>query len=338
METSDKDKPDITCRELTASGIQELNDNDTLYSIDFRNIHEKNIRHKHAVFCENMISNVLQNKYVCVNQYATRNGNKNNNKLIVAEIGGNPGISIYKRLAETILPVNIKKLYTSIPHPDADEFCLKKELKNSYPYADYLRFNNKIKQKELLRNLTPEWNIISVEKIKKLITGENNYSEKEFYIKMNFGAGGYNVYHCSELKNMNVQTLNKYILWYKETAVEGTPKSVQIYRKSSGEYILFGFTEMKIINKKSYAGARIKKISLLSPAILPQIEAALKRLDCMLNNYQGFMGIDFIENENKIWVLEANVRVSMATFATLKLNETNKDYMNFYRLTQEWEV
>jgi len=55
------------------------------------------------------------------------------------------------------------------------------------------------------------------------------------------------------------------------------------------------------------------------------------RLEGLLSGYSGFLGLDFMENGNIIKVLEANVRVTMATFATLELNASDQQELSFYR-------
>jgi len=119
--------------------------------------------------------------------------------------------------------------------------------------------------------------------------------------------------------------------WFQEATVEGEPRSVQIYKTLEDEYIVFGYSEMRIIDRKTYAGGLMRRIEALGSAIKEQIQEALMRLEGLLSGYSGFLGLDFMENGNIIKVLEANVRVTMATFATLELNASDQQELSFYR-------
>lgn len=58
-----------------------------------------------------------------------------------------------------------------------------------------------------------------------------------------------------------------------------------------------------------------------------QVEQAIKKLDGLLKNYEGFYGIDFIVTDAKIlYVLEANVRMTAMTIPVLVANNLNKPF------------
>ena len=194
----------------------------------------------------------------------------------------------------------------------------------NYNYPDFLIYNNKISQKELLGDLTPAWEIIDP---KTYLFDEM----ADLYFKREIGAGGYATFHASDLTGMKLPSRKYPARWFKEEAMEGEPRSVQVFRHGQGEYTVFGFSEMKIIFRKNYAGGLMKKTESIPEFMREGISSALNRLDPLLLNYNGFMGLDFLVNDKKLHVLEANVRVTMATFATLQLNESSREELEFYR-------
>jgi len=267
---------------------------------------------------------MLFNQHTAVNQYAVKLPHPDRNDLFVVPITGDPRPSIYTRMNELILPDEIGQIYVCIPHPEADAFASIRNLSINYNYPDFLKFNDKIAQKTLLGDLTPRWEIIDP---KSHVFDE---SEDCFYKRDN-GAGGYATFHSSDLQGMKRPSRKYPARWFKEVTVEGEPHSVQIYRTIDGEYLVFGYSEMRIIELKTYAGGMMRRIDSLNPQKRILIQEALRRLDILLTGYTGFLGLDFMENANDIVVLEANVRVTMATFATLELNASDQEELSFYR-------
>jgi len=311
--------------DLCIKDIPALQNYETLYTFDPRSILDECLgKHRYIVSCENMLTNVLDDLDIAVNQYAIKHTEPKRNRLLVANITGDPRVSLYTRLKDVAISDKIKNIYVAIPHPEADYLALKKGWNINYSYSDFLVYNNKIKQKMLLGDLTPAWNIIDP-KIYPFDEKENCYFKREI------GAGGYATFHASDRSGMKLPSLKHSACWFREEAADGEPRSIQIFRQAPGKYIIFGYSEMKITDRKNYAGGLMKKARHLPDFLKGQLENALTRLDPLFNNYCGFMGLDFLENGNKIQVTEANVRVTMATFATLQLNGSMEQELEFYR-------
>jgi len=315
----------IEYRDLCVADISILKNPETLYSFDPRSILDECLgKHRYIVSCENLLSNILNEQFIAVNQYAVKHTDTNRNKLLIAEISGDPRISLYTRLNGVSIPEEIKHLYVAIPNPEAEVLALNKGWDLNYHFSDFTAFNNKIDQKILLGDLTPDWEIIDPK--------THSFDETEdLYFKREVGAGGFATFHASDTKDMKLPSRKYPARWFKEKTVEGEPRSVQIFRHGSGKYTIFGYSEMKIIFKKNYAGGLMKRTSFIPEFVRKGIQLSLTRLDPLFKDYNGFMGLDFLENSKIMHVLEANVRVTMATFATLQLNESEKQELEFYR-------
>lgn len=315
----------IIFRDLCVTDIPLLCNKETLYTFDPRSILDECLgKHRYIVSCENLPAGILRNQHIAVNQYAVKHTDPTRNSLLTAEISGDPRVSLYLRLKESDLPVEIKNLFVAVPHPEADKLATEKGWNINCNYPDFLVYNNKIKQKELLGDLTPAWEIIDPKTY--FFDGTDNC-----YFKREVGAGGYATFHASDLNGMKRPSRKYPSRWFREEAIDGDPKSVQVFRHDSGNYTVFGYSEMKIIFRKNYAGGLMKRASSLPDFLRRDISSALERLDPLFNGYTGFMGLDFIESNEKMQVLEANVRVTMATFATLQLNESAGQELEFYR-------
>ncbi|MFA7043707.1 MAG: hypothetical protein WC186_05125 [Bacteroidales bacterium] len=315
----------VDYRDLCVDDIPLLSNRETLYTFDPRSILDECLgKHRYIVSCENLLSNILQNQYIAVNQYAIKHTDPDRNRLLTADISGDPRISMYIRLKKVDIPETIKHLFVSIPHPEADRLAMEKGWSINYSYADFLDFNNKIAQKERLGDLTPTWTIIDP-KTYMFDETENCYFKREI------GAGGYATFHASDLTGMKLPSRKYPARWYKEIAMEGEPRSVQVFRHGPKEYTVFGYSEMKIIFRKNYAGGLMRKTANLPDFLHEEIALALERLDPIFRGYTGFMGLDFLENGKKLLILEANIRVTMATFVTLQLNSSSRPELEFYR-------
>lgn len=315
----------IFYRDLCLKDFPFLSDKKTLYTFDPRSILDECLgKHRYIVSCENLLSNILNGQHIAVNQYAIKHTAPSRNNLLIAEISGDPRIPLYIRLKGMKMPDEISHLFVAIPHPEADNLARERNWDINFSYTDFLMYNNKIRQKELLGDLTPHWEIIDPKNY--------TFDEKEdCYFKREIGAGGYATFHASDLTGMRLPSRKYPARWFKETAMDGEPRSIQVFRDVSGNYTVFGYSEMKIIFKKNYAGGLMKKIDSLPMFLRDEIALALKRLDPLLAGYKGFMGLDFLVENEKLHVLEANVRVTMATFATLQLNESSREELEFYR-------
>jgi len=312
-------------KNLCIRDLPLLSQRNTLYTFDPRSILDECLgKHRYIVSCENMLSSILQDQYIAVNQYAVKHSDPKRNYLLTANISGDPRISLYARMRKMDFPDEITQLFVAVPHPEADTLAEEKGWSINYRYEDFLNYNNKIAQKERLGDLTPAWEIID--------PGTYPFEETEnCYFKRSFGAGGYATFHASDRTGMKLPSRKYPARWFKEEAMDGEPRSVQIYRHPSGDYTVFGYSEMKIIFRKNYAGGLMKKTDGMPIYLKDYISCALELLDSLFGNYTGFMGLDFLESDQKIQVLEANVRVTMATFATLQLNDSPRQELEFYR-------
>jgi len=302
-----------------------LSEKETLYTFDPRSILDECLgKHRYIVSCENLLTNILRGQHIAVNQYAVKHTDSLRNQLWIATITGDPRIPLYTRLREVEVPGEIHHLFVAVPHPEADLLALEKGWSINYNYPDFLAYNNKLAQKERLGDLTPNWEIIDP----KTYPFDDM---EDCYFKREFGAGGYATFHASDRTGMKLPSRKYPARWFREDAMEGEPRSVQVFRHGSGEYTVFGYSEMKIIFKKNYAGGLMKKTGSIPGFVRERISTALDCLDPLFKGYTGFMGIDFLEKDSNLLVLEANVRVTMATFATLELNESTREELEFYR-------
>jgi hypothetical protein len=314
----------VSFQDLQVKDLPLLNDSKTLYTFDPRSMLDECLgKHRYIVSCENLLSQLLINQHTVVNQYALKHTTADRNNLFIATITGDPRISLYTRMRGKQLPPEVQQLYVAVPHIEADTFAAENGLKINYTHSDYLKYNNKIVQKELLGDLTPPWKIIDP---KTFCFDEN----ADCYFKRENGSGGYAIFHASDLKGMKMPS-NKYpSRWYMEEAVQGHPNSIQIFKDINGTYTIFGYSSMKIISRKNYAGGLMRKTGTIPDFVREKTTLALKRLHPLLKDYTGFMGLDFIENEDNLQVLEANIRVTMATFATLQLHDSKQEVLEFY--------
>jgi len=315
----------ILFQDLCVADIPMLSNKETLYTFDPRSILDECLgKHRYIVSCENLLTNILLGQNILVNQYAVKHTDLLRNILWTASISGDPRISLYSRLKEVVLPVEIDRLFVAVPHPEADLLAFEKGWHINYNYSDFMTYNNKLAQKQLLGNLTPRWEIID----------PKNYpfdETEDCFFKREFGAGGYATFHASDRTAMKLPSRKYPARWFREDAMEGEPRSVQVFRHGQGNYTVFGYSEMKIIFKKNYAGGLMKKTASIAAFVRERISTALECLDPLFKDYTGFLGIDFLEQGSNLLILEANVRVTMATFATLELNESINDELEFYR-------
>lgn len=312
-------------QDLCVKDIPILSNPETLYTFDPRSILDECLgKHRYLVSCENLLTNILYKQQVVVNQYAIKHGDPDRNNWWTAFITGDPRIPLYIRMNDLTLPDSIKNLFVAVPHPEADKLAMEKGWNINFTYPDFLTYNNKISQKELLGNLTPDWELIDP---KVYVFNELD----DCYFKRDLGAGGYATFHSSDLTGMKLPSRKYPSRWFKEATQQGDPRSVQIVRHGPGSYTVFGYSDMKIVAKKNYAGGLMKRTDCLTNMHRDFISSALERLDSLFKGYTGFMGLDFLEQTDRLFFLEANVRVTMATFATLQLNESSGEQLEFYR-------
>jgi predicted ATP-grasp superfamily ATP-dependent carboligase len=318
---------------ITSEQINLFKNNSTLYCCDFRAISESMDYKIPAMWkYENLLAWVLSDKNVVVNEDLNKLDLKNKNNEVVAKKTEDPRNSVFKRLSDVNLS-NFKSVWTAIPHPHADEFTESNNLKLNYNFDDFLELNDKIKQKELLDNFTPEWKLVNKKELYKLIN-----SEKEGFLKRSEGAGGFTVFDISNLDKTKVDELFSEFGnfdWYFEKQAKGRICSIQCL-KEQGQITIFGFSEQIIEGGKYYCGSNIHRLNRLNGNTYKQLEKSLDQLIDLLSGYIGFFGVDFIiEQSGNVKVLEANIRLTAATIPTLLFNESRSNEAIFQEDVQE---
>lgn len=308
-------KPVIRVQALTVGEIPELNLNDTLYISDFRAIAESLDYEIYAMYA-----------YEGLSKYLIGNNAKNSYSIDFTQKSSAPFAPIGTKHSESVaarliqVPDSIRNIWTAIPHPDIDIYASIRGLKLNYSYSDLLKYNNKISQKKLLGKNTPNYNIVeTTEDVYKATTNPN------CFIKIAIGSGGYNIYDMSKTEDV-IEARNKaadiaYGEWYIEDRVEGVPMSIQVY-KSSNQHIIFGLTEQYLENGSKYSGSNILNLNKVRN-YEKQLRQIVAEISPLIENYAGFYGIDFFLDDNKINVLEINVRLTAATIPVLLANAFN---------------
>jgi hypothetical protein len=264
---------------------------------------------------------ILNKSSVAVNESYSSLKYPNANNFLIANKDGDPRVSIFERLSQKNIPSSVDCLWVAIPHPDADKFAKKYNLKLNYSYSDFLVRNNKLSQKELFGSFTPNWHIIDSKNELKDIASKN----KQGFIKREYGSGGYAVFDVNKaMRDKNFLNLFRESdgKWYFEEFVAGKLYSIQcLIDNNNDDITIFGFSEQQILDNKYFAGSKILPLDYLHDDILIQLQNGIKSIKPLLKNYTGFLGIDFItDKENKINILEANIRATAATIPTLLTN------------------
>lgn len=299
-----------------------LNSKKTIYSCDFRATGESfSYQIPEMWKYENLTPWLLNKGYALIN-----NDNKieyqNTYKPIVVPKSKHANESIYSRALNIKMPATVSKLWVAVPHPDADKLAQQLNLKLNYNYNDFLQKNDKLTQKELLGDISPKW--LRVKTLDDARDFETKYPN--CYIKRRVGSGGFTVF-TSENK-FNEPKLTELFRqsptdWYVEKRIVGNSYSIQCLIKEKGDDVsVFGYAKQEITDDKYFTGAHILPLVDLSQHTLQQLTTAISRLKPLLNNYQGFFGIDFIQTRSgKIYILEANIRMTALTIPTLIINE-----------------
>ncbi|MFA5729796.1 MAG: ATP-grasp domain-containing protein [Candidatus Paceibacterota bacterium] len=323
----------IIIKKIKPEDIDFLQKNDTLYSSDFRSISEDmNYKIPAMWKYENLMGWIIKNKSVIVNSDYEKLRYPFGNNFIKINKSKDPRVSIYKKI--TNITKDIKKLWVAIPHPDADIFARDNNLKINYAYSDFLLKNDKIKQKELLGNITPRW-----EKIKDINNFKRFKDKRNGYIKRKFGSGGFTVFNVKEIKeNTQFENLiNNDGEWYFEEFAKGKSCSVQCLIDENSDVTIFGFSEQIIANKKNFVGSKILDLNDLNKKSLDALKIGIKKIYPLLKNYNGFFGVDFIINNTNISILEANIRMTAATIPTLISNMCACDNAIYYEDVEKYE-
>lgn len=314
--------PSFTINKLTVDSVSELNREDTLYLVDFRATGESL---SHEIYSMFMYENLTQwlcarggphNSYYVMNSADTQRLDIND-KIMIAQPALKPSTCVIDRIEQ--IPAGVSGIWCGIPHPSIDKYTSSVGLKCNYSYTDFLHFNNKLKQKILLGDLSPDFfEIHSQADLDKAVDMGDGY------IKSSIGAGGFSVLDIAsqsdKIRKKADIILNGKNTWYYEERATGIPQSIQIY-KNSVRYTLFGYAE-QYIEGTNYVGARLLEINEMSPKLVSSIQIACKRIDSLLSNYDGFLGIDIMVDGSKLSVLELNVRLTATTIPTLLANST----------------
>ncbi len=308
----------IIVKNLKPKEISFLQLKNTLYVSDLRAIGESMEYEIPSMWkYENLLPWILIDKDVAINENGLDLKYIFNNRLLVMPTGNSAKKSIFEKLASRSLP-SIRRIWVAVPHPAADEFAEKHNLKLNYSYSEFLDKNDKFKQKKLLARLTPKWKIIdSYGTFEKL-------TAKRGFVKRRHGSGGYTVFDIN-LAKRDANFLKLFNQnpgdWFFEEFVEGKPHSIQCLVENNKDITIFGFSEQKILNAKNFFGSDIIPLKNLQKSILLQLSKGIIKLKPLLNNYKGFFGIDFIiDKKNKVYILEANIRLTAATIPTLLTN------------------
>lgn len=319
----------ITIKALRPGDIDFLQRANALYSVDFRAIGESfDMEIIDMWKYENLMPWVVSDKHASSNELSKLLKYDNTNVLIEVPMAEKATKSVFERLSSKQLPAGINELWTAIPHPEADRLCAEKNLKINYSYADFLKFNDKIHQKELFGDQTPKWNKVSEADL------DGGYLERNVYFKRQFGSGGYTLHRSAEFSDVEGMKGKLFedgtSLWFAEDTVKGTPSSIQVAKSASLGTVIFGYSQQKIIDNKHFAGSDMMGVGLLTPEMIAQLESALEKLNGLLADYEGFFGIDFMLDGSKIHILEANVRLTAATIPTLIMNEHGRDRAEYF--------
>lgn len=321
----------IIKKALKPKDISFLQNDKALYAFDFRAISESVDYTIPAMWkYENLLPWIITDKYVTVNKSYHNLNYPHKNKFLVLAKSEDPKVSVFERLLPENIPSGVSFIWVAIPHPQADEFAKRYKFGLNYSYSDFLIRNDKLRQKELLGDLTPNWRIIRSESEFEKIANQEN----DGFIKRKYGSGGYTVFDISEAKkdkNFLKLFAQNPADWFFEEFTEGNPYSIQcVIGNNEKDIIIFGFSKQEIINKKNFLGSNILPLKDLQGEILEQLQKGIIKLKPLLRNYKGFFGIDFIiDKQNKAHILEANIRITAATIPTLMTNMVGSVRSNY---------
>lgn len=304
--------------------IEFLQDNQALYIFDFRALGESMEYDIPAMWkYENLMPWILEGEYAVVNEFHQDVHYPSENKLLVVGRGKDARVSVAGKLCKKKIPADIKSLWVAVPHPDADQLAGRKNLTINYTYSDFLFRNDKIKQKELLKKMTPDWTIVKGKKELDIL----RKSKKSGFIKRKLGSGGYAVFDIGKIAGN--EDFEKLFLqasdeWYFEEFAKGETYSVQcLMDKESDDVVVFGYSKQHMAEGKCFIGSEILSLNDLRDDIFMQLKKGIKLMSPLLKNYVGFLGIDFIVGkENRVNILEFNIRTTAATIPTLLSNNT----------------
>lgn len=320
----------ITILPLVSNQIKFLNNKNWLFLLDYRVLGES-LEYEIPSMrkYENLLPWILEDQNILVNQYARKLKYNFHNNLIIVETGETARKSLIERYIELNSEMPIDYFVDFIPHPELD--VLEEQYNKScfYRYSDFLKFNNKLLQKELVSN-TPEW---------KMCTSFDDITfledKNQRYVKRMCWSGWFTVFEASLLDNSNefkelFKVPNE---WYIERYASWKGMSIQLLKEDQNNCI-FWITQQFVKDGKEFYGAECLPLSILVKDVFLKnnLEKTIEELsNTLLKEYQGFRGIDFIYDKQgqRFFFLEANVRLTSMTIPTLLYNQ-NIEYSCFY--------
>ncbi|MDP2628923.1 MAG: hypothetical protein Q8P15_03435, partial [Nanoarchaeota archaeon] len=176
----------IKYQKLTPSEIGDFQDEDTLYTFDFRALGEELFMDiPEMKKYENLVKWVAKKT-----PHVTNESGDLNESGIQLKHDLLSKTTIYSRLRNAKLGSNIKKLWVAVPHPDSDLLALEKNLEVNYTHFLFEKLNDKLSQKRFLEDLSPKYiEINSFLKLKDILKKDNR-----FFLKKRHGSGSFTSY------------------------------------------------------------------------------------------------------------------------------------------------
>lgn len=314
----------IKWQPLEASEIAFLQSKETLYVFDLRGPNVTPWK-KIPDFWkyENVMPWILDGQHVAVNEDHTRITYVHENDYLVAPKETDPRISLIERLPTKQLE-NHSALWMGVPHPMADILAARYTMQLNYLFTDYKKYNDKHAQKKAFGALTPTWKIVA--DIDDVVPYRTKNSP--WFLKRQHGSGGWQVINLAHAEDTDVEhALAQRTGWFIEEKIRGDIYSVQCIRfPKESKTIIFGLVNQIINETTHFIGGRILSLTSTKPSVQIQIQDVIQRIDNHLGDYDGFYGIDFILTDtNKVYALEANVRMTAMSIPVLLANSMHKD-------------
>lgn len=326
-----------TLAPLKPQNISCLQGTQTLFSSDFRAIGESLNYDIPAMWkYENLLPWILNNQLVAVNHDYKDLKYPVTNQYTIASRSPDSKLSLLRRLQWPMVS-SVKSLWVAIPHPDTDALAQEYNLNLNYTYKDFLQKNDKIRQKELLGDSSPSWQVFrSITELEKVAK-----KKKTGFIKRQYGSGGYTVFPVSSINtDQDFKRLAQDGEWYLEEYAEGIPCSIQcVHLPQDDATVIFGYSKQLVADSKFFIGSSLLPLSELADVTLNQLKVGIERLQPLLKGYEGFFGLDFIiGNDGKVHILEANIRVTAVTIPTLLMNMSGYTAAEFREDVPEAEI
>lgn len=323
---------------LTADQIPFLNNQKALFLLDYRILGES-LEYEIPSMrkYENLLPWILINQNIAVNQYSKELHYVNTNYLLLAKTWESAKESVIKRIEKDHNDFlhELNSIIAFVPHPDVDKFCIDFWKTNYYSYENFLKYNNKLAQKQLVSQ-TPQWKRIhSLQELSSLSDPQG------WYIKRAIGSWGFTVFKVDSI--LNNKEFNELFISPEERYLEKSEDwiwmSIQILKEGQ-EITVFALTEQCIKNEKEFYWAKMLPLSMIENNIFLKnfIEQTITELSAwLLSSYQGFWGIDFIyhKDKQKFFFLEWNIRLTAMTIPTLLHNQNSQFYAFYEDLTKE---